>query len=212
MFKDKDAGVYNASLESHNVSELSGRYAARRDWFQTYSTPGPVGHCKLYSMCQPVADTSSDYVVHQLEQEVGAAQADPAQGANQLEHQLGVFLTNCVDAGPGTVGLFPAFSLLSHSCLANTRRCTEGIRLTVRAATRLEEGQELCARVGQSWRAATLEGWKLFHDPNYETGTGGQGGKWNVGAAYRPPDTNINLSGSYQQGRTNIQEIGRAHV
>jgi len=35
--------------------------------------------------------------------------------------------------------------------------------------------------------------------------TGGQGGKWNVGAAYRPPDTNINLSGSYQQGRTNIQ-------
>lgn len=35
--------------------------------------------------------------------------------------------------------------------------------------------------------------------------TGGQGGKWNIGAAYRPPDTNINLSGSYQQGRTNIQ-------
>jgi len=28
--------------------------------------------------------------------------------------------------------------------------------------------------------------------------TGGQGGKWNLGAAYRPPDTNINLSGSYQ--------------
>jgi hypothetical protein len=35
--------------------------------------------------------------------------------------------------------------------------------------------------------------------------TGGQGGKWNLGAAYRPPDTNINLSGSYQQGRTNLQ-------
>jgi hypothetical protein len=35
--------------------------------------------------------------------------------------------------------------------------------------------------------------------------TGGQGGKWNVGAAYRPPDTNINLSGSYQQGRANLQ-------
>jgi hypothetical protein len=35
--------------------------------------------------------------------------------------------------------------------------------------------------------------------------TGGQGGKWNLGAAYRPPDTNINLSGSYQQGRCNIQ-------
>ncbi|KAL1520354.1 hypothetical protein AB1Y20_021944 [Prymnesium parvum] len=35
--------------------------------------------------------------------------------------------------------------------------------------------------------------------------TGGQGGKWNLGAAYRPPDTNINLSGAYQQGRTNLQ-------
>lgn len=35
--------------------------------------------------------------------------------------------------------------------------------------------------------------------------SGGQGGKWNVGAAYRPPDTNINLSGSYNQGRANIQ-------
>jgi len=35
--------------------------------------------------------------------------------------------------------------------------------------------------------------------------TGGQGGKWNLGAAYRPPDTNINLSGAYQQGRCNLQ-------
>ena len=35
--------------------------------------------------------------------------------------------------------------------------------------------------------------------------TGGQGGKWNLGMAYRPPDTNINLSGSYQQGRANVQ-------
>ena len=34
--------------------------------------------------------------------------------------------------------------------------------------------------------------------------TGGGGGKWNLGAAYRPPDTNINLSASYQQGRTNL--------
>ena len=41
----------------------------------------------------------------------------------------------------------------------------------------LEDGQELCARVGQSWRAATLEGWKLYHDPNYERGTDGAGDK-----------------------------------
>eukprot|EP00304_Pavlova_gyrans_P007198 CAMPEP_0206058304 /NCGR_PEP_ID=MMETSP1466-20131121/46343_1 /ASSEMBLY_ACC=CAM_ASM_001126 /TAXON_ID=44452 /ORGANISM="Pavlova gyrans, Strain CCMP608" /LENGTH=278 /DNA_ID=CAMNT_0053433599 /DNA_START=24 /DNA_END=860 /DNA_ORIENTATION=- len=33
---------------------------------------------------------------------------------------------------------------------------------------------------------------------------GGGAGKWNIGAAYRPPDTNINLSFNHQQGRTNI--------
>ena len=41
----------------------------------------------------------------------------------------------------------------------------------------LEDGQDLCIRVGQAWRAATLEGWKLYHDPNYQSGTGGQGDK-----------------------------------
>ena len=35
--------------------------------------------------------------------------------------------------------------------------------------------------------------------------TGGQGGKWDVGGAYRPPDTNINLSAAYRQGRCNVQ-------
>ena len=40
----------------------------------------------------------------------------------------------------------------------------------------LEEGQELCCRLGQAWRAASLEGWKLFHDPNYESATDGAPG------------------------------------
>jgi len=34
---------------------------------------------------------------------------------------------------------------------------------------------------------------------------GNQASPWNLGVAYRIPDTNINLAGSYQQGRTNIQ-------
>jgi len=33
----------------------------------------------------------------------------------------------------------------------------------------------------------------------------GQTSPWNVGVAYRIPDTNFNLQGSYQQGKTNIQ-------
>ncbi|XP_053320436.1 nuclear pore complex protein Nup107 [Spea bombifrons] len=34
-----------------------------------------------------------------------------------------------------------------------------------------EEAQRLCKRCGQAWRAATLEGWKLYHDPNINGGT-----------------------------------------
>uniref|UniRef100_A0A8C8VW17 Nuclear pore complex protein n=1 Tax=Peromyscus maniculatus bairdii TaxID=230844 RepID=A0A8C8VW17_PERMB len=34
-----------------------------------------------------------------------------------------------------------------------------------------EEAQRLCKRCGQAWRAATLEGWKLYHDPNVSGGT-----------------------------------------
>jgi len=41
----------------------------------------------------------------------------------------------------------------------------------------LDEAQELCNRLGQSWRAATLEGWKLYHDPNYESATDGRQGQ-----------------------------------
>eukprot|EP00547_Thalassionema_nitzschioides_P003584 CAMPEP_0194209344 /NCGR_PEP_ID=MMETSP0156-20130528/7506_1 /TAXON_ID=33649 /ORGANISM="Thalassionema nitzschioides, Strain L26-B" /LENGTH=298 /DNA_ID=CAMNT_0038936499 /DNA_START=116 /DNA_END=1012 /DNA_ORIENTATION=- len=33
----------------------------------------------------------------------------------------------------------------------------------------------------------------------------GQNTPWNVGFAYRIPDTNFNLQGSYQQGKTNVQ-------
>uniref|UniRef100_A0A8D0DUY7 Nuclear pore complex protein n=1 Tax=Salvator merianae TaxID=96440 RepID=A0A8D0DUY7_SALMN len=34
-----------------------------------------------------------------------------------------------------------------------------------------DEAQRLCKRCGQAWRAATLEGWKLYHDPNVNKGT-----------------------------------------
>lgn len=33
----------------------------------------------------------------------------------------------------------------------------------------------------------------------------GQNSPWNIGCAYRIPDTNFNLQGSYQQGRANFQ-------
>ena len=33
----------------------------------------------------------------------------------------------------------------------------------------------------------------------------GQSSPWNVGMAYRAPDTNFNFQGSYQQGRAYVQ-------
>ncbi|XP_078455539.1 nuclear pore complex protein Nup107 isoform X1 [Lampetra fluviatilis] len=38
----------------------------------------------------------------------------------------------------------------------------------------VEEAERQCRRCGQAWRAATLEGWKLYHDPNYD-GVGSDG-------------------------------------
>lgn len=32
------------------------------------------------------------------------------------------------------------------------------------------QAQRLCIRCGQAWRAVTLEGWKLYHDPNLTSG------------------------------------------
>lgn len=37
---------------------------------------------------------------------------------------------------------------------------------TLIRAGMIEQAQRLCKRCGQAWRAATLEGWKLYHDPN----------------------------------------------
>lgn len=34
-------------------------------------------------------------------------------------------------------------------------------------AGKLEEAQKLCCDQGHFWRAATLDGWRLWHDPNY---------------------------------------------
>ncbi|CAH1783976.1 unnamed protein product [Owenia fusiformis] len=42
-------------------------------------------------------------------------------------------------------------------------------------AGQIEEAKRLCSKCGQDWRAATLEGWRLHNDPNYEKlGEGGE--------------------------------------
>ena len=35
-------------------------------------------------------------------------------------------------------------------------------------AGKLEDAKKLCIKYGQSWRAATLDGWRLWHDPNFD--------------------------------------------
>ncbi|KAM9845562.1 nuclear pore complex protein Nup107 [Aulostomus maculatus] len=42
---------------------------------------------------------------------------------------------------------------------------------TLIRAGMIDEAQRLCKRCGQAWRAATLEGWKLYHDPNMTSGS-----------------------------------------
>ena len=34
---------------------------------------------------------------------------------------------------------------------------------------KIDEAQSLCEHCGQPWQAALLEGWRLFHDPNYDS-------------------------------------------
>lgn len=36
-------------------------------------------------------------------------------------------------------------------------------------AGKLEEAKKIFVKYGQSWRAATLDGWRLWHDPNFES-------------------------------------------
>ncbi len=36
-------------------------------------------------------------------------------------------------------------------------------------AGRLDEAKKICVKYGQSWRAATLDGWRLWHDPNFQS-------------------------------------------
>ena len=36
-------------------------------------------------------------------------------------------------------------------------------------AGKLEDAKKLCIKYGQSWRAATLDGWRLWHDPNFDS-------------------------------------------
>ena len=36
----------------------------------------------------------------------------------------------------------------------------------------LQNAQEICEQSGYPWRAGTLDGWKLFHDPNLKTNVG----------------------------------------
>jgi len=50
----------------------------------------------------------------------------------------------------------------------------------------LEAAQEICEQSGQPWRAATLDGWKLFHDPNLATNVS------NAASEIHPTEGNLN--------------------
>lgn len=47
------------------------------------------------------------------------------------------------------------------------RRLAKSVFLDIRSG-KLEEAQKTCCHCGEYWRAAIFEGWRLYHDPNYE--------------------------------------------
>ncbi|CAL1282614.1 unnamed protein product [Larinioides sclopetarius] len=49
----------------------------------------------------------------------------------------------------------------------NESRLFKFMFICIRAG-KLDEAQQLSERFGEAWLAAALEGWRLFHDPNYE--------------------------------------------
>eukprot|EP00794_Sanderia_malayensis_P019926 gene19926-21878_t len=51
-------------------------------------------------------------------------------------------------------------------------------------AGRLEEAKKMCVQYGQSWRAATLDGWRLWHDPNFEMSSKNEEVKHTEGNAF----------------------------
>ncbi|EFA09537.1 nuclear pore complex protein Nup107 [Tribolium castaneum] len=64
----------------------------------------------------------------------------------------------------------PQFQRLSlhHLDYDNDKKLCQRIFMEIRCGN-LEGAQELCYNSGYPWRAAMLEGWKLFHNPNLET-------------------------------------------
>jgi nuclear pore complex protein Nup107 len=57
-----------------------------------------------------------------------------------------------------------------HLCLLqeDEARLVKEVFVQIRCG-HLQQAQLLCMYTGQEWRAAALEGWRLHHDPNYET-------------------------------------------
>lgn len=75
--------------------------------------------------------------------------------------------------------LDPDAPLRQGKCLADLDKDDDDVLLKyvffcIRAG-RLDEAHKVCSKVGQLWRAASLVGWQLYHDPNMEQlGPGGK--------------------------------------
>ena len=66
---------------------------------------------------------------------------------------------------------------LADSDSRDEQTLTKHLFACVRAG-QLTQAQELCVQLGESWRAASIEGWKLYHDPNYGKSKWTTGEKW----------------------------------
>ena len=70
-----------------------------------------------------------------------------------------------------TVTVFRLIKFLLFCFQEDEGRLLREVFMMIRGG-QMEEAQRLCKKCGQSWRAATLEGWRLYHDNNMKAGKG----------------------------------------
>ena len=106
---------------------------------------------EVYKLMDHLESRQTDPDWEMMETVVSCLEASLAgrYGREEILRSAGIILTNtasCNSLQGGEdhcIGLFPVFSLLSHSCVPNTRRDTDRGRMVVTATVPIKEGEQI---------------------------------------------------------------------
>nr|XP_015917142.1 nuclear pore complex protein Nup107 isoform X2 [Parasteatoda tepidariorum] len=91
-----------------------------------------------------------------------------------LEHTMNELITSSINTGKFSFEMDPDaryrhdHNILHETDKENEDRLFKFMFMCVRAG-KLDAAQNLAEKFGQPWAAAVLEGWRLHHDPNFDT-------------------------------------------